>query len=496
LAYDGGIPELSMTSRRFWPAFLATALLMGPTGYGQDSDVAERLFRSGERAYAENSQAAALESWAQILTSDPRSPFAAQALYRIARHHAESKTPQAAFPFLDQLKADHIRSPWAAEGMLLRGILLAQAAKRPQDLREAMSEFNRVLDLFPDHPATAAANYHLGLAWRDQGQPGRALYHFLEAARIDSSSAIAQAASLQAAEALDQSGDLQGCLRMLQRIRNLSPQSPEALEASWRIAVRVKQRIVKPALRSAGSWPIGKTKWLKTPTLLATGPRGELFIFQDDLDRAFELRGNDLVPVGPIAKNAKAMTIAPNGSPWLILARQPVQRDEGSLGTTGPVAPGGAFLDRWGTLWLSDAKTPALLLLGPDGASRSLPSPTAVALAPLPGGGAVLASDSNRSLHFLNSQGQPQLTVPYVKDLPGTFRNIVSMASDPLGHIAAIVDGGDFEGVVLWGPDGQVLRSATFKALGISGKFRSIALDRQGGIILADRSNDILIRLD
>lgn len=485
-----------MTLRLLRPAFVAAALLLGAAAAGQDPGVAERLFRSGERAYASGSQAEALETWAQVLAQEPRSPFAAQALLRTARHHAASKTPQAAMPFLDRLRADHIGSPWAAEGILLRGTLLAQEARRPQDLREAMAEFNRVLDLFPDHPATAQANYHLGLAWRDQGQPGRALQHFLETARLDPRSAIAQAATLQAAEALDLTGDLQGCLRLLQRIRTLAPRSPEAQEAAWRTAVRVKHRILKPALRSAGPWPGGRTKWLKTPTLLATGPGGELFIFQDDLDRAFELRGTDLIPAGPVAKGAKAMTIGPRGTPWLIPPRQSVQRDEGSLGTTGPAAPGGAFLDRWGTLWLSDGKNPALLLLGPDGAARSLPSPTAVALAPLPGGAAVLASDSNRSLHFLNAQGQPQLTVPYGKDLPGPFRYILAMASDPLGHIAAIVDGGDFEGVVLWGPDGQVLRAATFKTLGISGKFRAIALDRQGGILLADRSNDVLVRLD
>jgi hypothetical protein len=59
-----------------------------------------------------------------------------------------------------------------------------------------------------------------------------------------------------------------------------------------------------------------------------------------------------------------------------------------------------------------------------------------------------------------------------------------------------LVEGGDFEGVVLWGPDGALLRRATFKELGISGGFRAIALDRQGGIILADRTNDLLIRIE
>ncbi len=84
--------------------------------------------------------------------------------------------------------------------------------------------------------------------------------------------------------------------------------------------------------------------------------------------------------------------------------------------------------------------------------------------------------------------------MPYGKDLPASFKYVVSLASDPLGHVAALVDG-DFEGVVVWGPDGSVLRSATYKALGIAGKFRAVALDRAGGLILADRSNDLLIRL-
>ena len=475
---------------------LAAALLPGAAARAQEPDVAERLFRSGERAYAANAQAEALETWTQLLAQDPRSPYAAKALYQMAKHHADSRNPQAAIPFLDRLKAEHIASPWAGEGMLLRGILLAQAAKRPQDLREAMAEFHRVMDLFPDHPSAAAVHYNLGLAQRDQGQWGRALQSFLDAVRLDPDSSFAQQASLQAAEMLDLAGDLPGCLRMLQRIRSLAPDSAEAQEAAWRLAVRVKQRLKKPPLRSTGPWPAGKVKWLKTPTLLATGPGGELFIYQDDLDRAYQLKGQEPVPVGPILKNAKAMFVGSQGSPWLVAARQPVQREDGGLGQVGPVAPGGGFLDRWGTLWLSDAKNPSLLLIAPDGSSRTLPSPTAVALAPLPGGGAVLASDSNRSLHFLNAQGQPQLTVPYGKDLPGPFRSVLSLCSDPIGHVAAIVDGGDFEGVVLWGPDGQVLRSATFRSLGISGKFRAIALDRQGGVLLADRSNDLIVRLD
>jgi len=106
-----------------------------------------------------------------------------------------------------------------------------------------------------------------------------------------------------------------------------------------------------------------------------------------------------------------------------------------------------------------------------------------------------MASDATRSLMFLDAQGQTRFSVPYGKDLPAPFKYVVALAADPLGHVAALVDG-DFEGVAVWGPDGALLRSASYKTLGLSGKFRAIAMDRQGALILADRSNDLLIRLD
>jgi hypothetical protein len=162
-----------------------------------------------------------------------------------------------------------------------------------------------------------------------------------------------------------------------------------------------------------------------------------------------------------------------------------------------PAAPNptSAALDGWGNLWVGDSKLSAIQVIPPDGAPHSLPAPGVVALASLPTGGAAAASDASRSLLFLDSQGRTVRTVAYGKDLPAPFKYVVALASDPLGHLAALVDG-DFEGIVVWGPDGTVLRAATYKALGLSGKFRALALDRQGCLILADRSNDLLIRID
>ena len=480
-----------------WMRSLSLLFTLSLTLVAQDGEMAERLFLSGERAYATRSYAEAFDTWGQLLQSSPKSIFAAEALLRMARHRLEvDKKPEEALLLLERLKTDHIKTPFAAEGLLLRGTILAARSHKPQELKEAIAEFNRVLDLFPDHEAVQNAHYQLGMAFRIQGQWGRALQQFTEVMRLDPTAPAAPKAQLQAAEVLDILGDLPGCLRLLQGIRNQFPQTPEAAEAEWRMAVRVKLRLQKPPLKSVGLWPQGKQKWLKTPTLLAMNPTGGLIIYQDALDQAFLLKGTELVPVGPGGRSAKALVAGPEGQTWVVSAKQGLVRQDGTARALGTLtSPTGAFLDAWGNLWVGDSKASAIALIPPEGDARTLPSPSAVGLVPMPNGGAVLASDTNRSLMYLDPAGQPRLTVPYGKDFPAPFRYVIALCSDPLGHVAAIVDG-DFEGVAIWGPDGSLLRSATFKSLGINGKFRALALDRQGDLILADRYNDVLIRLN
>jgi len=464
-----------------------------------DGDLAERLYRSGERAYATKAYKEALDTWGQLLQTNPQSEFAPVVLLRLARHQVEIEhKPDAAMPYLDRLRNDYIKSPEAADGLLLRGVLLKRQARRPAELKDAMAEFNRVIDLFPNDPACAEACLHLGQAWRDQGQWSRALQQFINAFRLHSGSAVAPRAMLEAAETLDLMDDLPGCLRMLQRLRTESPQSPEAQEAVWRMAVRVKQRLQKPPLRNEGPWPSGRTKWLKTPTLLAIAPDGDLLIFQKDLDRAFRLHGGELLQQGPPAPGSLVLLTDSAGAVWMLSKNGLVRENTAlpqPLGTLGAIS--GAALDHWGDLWVADSRTPAITVFTREGESRSLASPTVNALAPLPTGGVVVASDADRKLLFLDAEGQPRIVVPYGKDLPGPFRKVIALASDGVGQVAALVDGADFgQGLVIFGPDGAVLRQATFKTLGINGNITSLALDRSGGVILCDRRNDLLIRLN
>ncbi len=464
-----------------------------------DADLAERLYRSGERAYAAKAYKEALDTWGQLLQTNPQSEFAPVVLLRLARHQVEIEhKPDAAMPYLDRLRADYIKSPEAAEGLLLRGVLLMRQARRPAELKDAMAEFNRVIDLFPDDPACAGAGLHLGQAWRDQGQWGRALQLFIDAFRLHSGSEVAPRAMLEAAETLDLLGDLPGCLQMLQRLRTEFPRAPEAREAAWRMAVRVKQRLQKPPLRNEGPWPSGRTKWLKTPTLLSMAPDGDLLIYQKDLDRAFRLHDGELLQQGPPAPGALVLLSDAAGAVWMLSKNGLVREDAGGLqplGTLGAVS--GAALDHWGDLWVADTRTSAITIFNRESESRTLASPTINALAPLPTGGVIVASDADRKLLFLDAEGQPRTVVPYGKDLPGPFRKVIALASDGAGQVAALVDGSDFgEGVVIFGPDGAVLRQATFKALGISGNITSLALDRSGGVILCDRRNDLLFRLN
>src|ERR1035438_1948866 len=67
----------------------------------QDGDLAERLYRSGERAYTAKAYKEALDTWGQLLQTSPRSEFAPLVLLRLAQHQVEIEhKPEAAMPFL------------------------------------------------------------------------------------------------------------------------------------------------------------------------------------------------------------------------------------------------------------------------------------------------------------------------------------------------------------------------------------------------------------
>lgn len=465
---------------------------------GEDAGIAERLFKSGEKAYETKAFAEAIGTWNQLISQAPKSKFAAIALFYMAKHELEvEKKPDSALQLLDQIKAGHIKNPVAADALLLRGKILASKASKASDLQEAVGEFDRVIDLFPGSNCLLQAKLQLGLAEQSLEQWPRALQNFLDILRMDPKSSEAPSAGIKAAETLDFMGDLPGCLRLLQSVRIQFPKAKEAEEAEWRINLLVKQRLKREPIRSEGPWPAGRQKWLKTPTLLSIGPTGDLYIYQEYLCRAFLLKNQEITPIGALARNAKAMTVDNLGAPLLLCQKTGVFKEDNAPPISIPnnFNPSGICLDRWQNLWICDNKAGGITMLSPDGSKKSLPSPAAVAIASLPNGGVVLASDINKSLVFLDSAAQTRSIVPYGKGLPSLFKTVIALSTDPVGNIAAIVDG-NFDGVILIGPDGTLLRQATFKSLNLNGKFRAIAQDHQGGIILADRYNDQLIRLN
>src|ERR1035438_6815047 len=89
-----------------------------------DGDLAERLYRSGERAYATKAYKEALDTWGQLLQTNPQSEYAPVVLLRLARHQVEIEhKPDAAMPYLDRLRNDYIKSPEEEAGLVLRGII-------------------------------------------------------------------------------------------------------------------------------------------------------------------------------------------------------------------------------------------------------------------------------------------------------------------------------------------------------------------------------------
>jgi hypothetical protein len=156
----------------------------------------------------------------------------------------------------------------------------------------------------------------------------------------------------------------------------------------------------------------------------------------------------------------------------------------------------GAALDRWKRLWIADSKTAGLTVLAPPASASVIPGVALDALTATRGGMAG-ATDAGRKLLLFDANGKVRKEIPYGLGLGAPYKECVALAADPLGDLAVLTSGGDFgEGVAVYGPNGDILRQARFKDLGLNGRFVSLVLDRSGGILLADRRNDTLIRLD
>ena len=59
----------------------------------------------------------------------------------MARHRLDAEArPEEALPLLERIKTEHIKTPFAAEAMLLRGMILASRSHKAQELKEAVAD--------------------------------------------------------------------------------------------------------------------------------------------------------------------------------------------------------------------------------------------------------------------------------------------------------------------------------------------------------------------
>lgn len=469
-------------------------------GAAQSGDLAERLYRSGERAYQAKSYQEAMDTWTQLVQTAPRSDYTPQALLQMAEYQARiAKNADAALPLLDKLKADYLASRWAAPGLLLRGQLLAAKAKGPDDLKEATAEFNRVLDLFPASAAAPHALLELGRAALATGDATKALGYFTEAYRAHPDAGIAPAAMLEAAQAMDARGDLEGALRLLERVKLVAPDSHAAKEAAWRLTALVRLRLLRPGFKVEGGWPKGQMKWLHTPTLLAMDRAGRVLVYQKDAGAVFAIEDGTAKPL-PLQGSSAVAILAGGEQPWL-LTEEALVKPSDKPGAAPTLLNGlthikGAALDRWRRLWVADSKTAGFTIVPSSGAATTQSGPTLDALVATRDGMAG-ASDAARKLFLFDATGKVRKEIPYGLGLGAPYKECTALAADELGNLAVLTSGGDFgEGVAIYGPDGTLLRQARLQDLGLSGRFVSLVMDHSGGLLLADRRNDSLIRLN
>jgi len=320
---------------------LPLVLIAVPALYAQDADLPERLFRSGERAYATHAYAEALDTWNQLIQQAPTSPFAAHALMNLARHQMEvAKQPDAALALLERIKTEHLKSPWAAEAMLLRGRILASRSHAAG----AQGGRGRIQtgwwNLFPDHPCVQQARFELGQGFRLLGQwAGRCRATWKPCGWIPPPPWPGRPSCRRPKPWTSWATPPAVCA-CCRRCATGSPRPRKARKPCGGSRCGSSSGCRNPPCAPWASGPKA-AEVAQDPTLLATGPAGELYLFQDDLDQASLLKDGQLTPAGPPVKSARAM-VASGAQVWLV-TRQGVTREgvvlPGTPAFQAPAAP-------------------------------------------------------------------------------------------------------------------------------------------------------------
>ena len=229
-----------MTSHH--PIALAAALSVTWPAAAQSPDevLATRRFESGVEFARDANYEQALADFSAVLELYPTSGVADNAVLAMAHYYLEvaGDIPRAV-EAADRIVGDaaYSQTDAAPDAYIILGRAAMARGRTEDDLRDALSSFQRGLRLHPDAPAVPEARYYIGEVQRRSGRLAEALATFRQVVTEHPRDPWAVRARLGVGTLLAFLGDPVSAMEQYQIVRDDNPDGPEAGEALARTTI-------------------------------------------------------------------------------------------------------------------------------------------------------------------------------------------------------------------------------------------------------------------
>lgn len=300
-------------------AVLAVAGASLLAAQGQDEEQARRWLQSGRAFLQSQNYKEALSDFQSVLGKYPKTTVADDALLEIARYEFElQQNLRAADATAERLLTDYKDSDSAPHAQVLRGRISLAAGYSPDQVSQAIANFERVSRVYSGTDAVPEALFWAGEAARLGGMREEAISRFSDLTTRYPASPIVSRALLASASALVRGGQPLRAIEQLQRLRNQFPTSPQAATAlEWltilhRLYVKAPTQPAYAYVTSVGG-PGGKIRDFRD---LDIGPGNTLLVATKA--NVVELGAKGEVIRTTDAPDAQSMFLDPQGRPLTI----------------------------------------------------------------------------------------------------------------------------------------------------------------------------------
>ena len=440
-----------MTVRQALPAALVGALLvLGASSRvftAQNTDLAARMLENARTHLREKRFSDGVKALQEVIAQNPNTSVAADALLELATYHFAVSGDLAAA----QTAAESLTSTYrqfanaAAMGWVMKGRILLEQSRRPEQMTTALSNFNSVDTIYPKSEPVPMAGYYAGETLRLMGQHQASIERLRAVIANYPTSPWAARALLSTGVSLVVADQSLPAMDALQRVRLHFPGTTEAQRALelndqiYRLYVRTRAK-QQPYEFTEMGYPRGQVRLEDVKSIRVTSA-GDVFAVSGSRVLGYDKTG--AVRPAPTAMSPNSLFLSRDGA--VVAVQKGALNRDGSIvplripkpdGTPRLLEDVGAGAS-WSTGEFVVADPSGLLKFAPDGTPLGALSPIRAERIVVNTADELAVLDREDTISVVDRDGRTVRTLAK-KTAAYEFKRPVDLAYDALGHLLVL----------------------------------------------------------